>query len=1360
MKNTDTPTAEQYQAEIADLRSRLEEAEETLRAIREGEVDAVIVTGSKGDRVFALSESDNLHRLMVETMNEAGLAATPAGLLVFCNDRAAALFGRTKEQLLGHDLAEFAAPAEAERVRQLLHSAAIAPADARIEFRASAGMPVPMHVWASRLDRPDSPLICLVATDLSRVEADRDLIAQLQRLSAEVQRERDTLSSLISSIPDEVWFADTDKRVTLMNPTAMKAFGAGIGDARSVEQIAASVEVYRPDETPRPVEEAPLLRALRGEIVTDQEEIIRTPGTGQLRHRLVNAAPVRDAARTVIGAVTVVRDITERKAAETALESHRQLLQTVVERMPAAVTIIRGRDLRIIMANPGYSAIAPGKTEVVGKTLDELWPETARDFSALCRRVLETGEPHQAVDDPVSIRRHPGGPMEQAWFTWSLYRIKLPGDEGWGLFNPAWETTARHQSEAAVRESEERLRLLAENTGDMIALHSHDGQVLYASPSTARLVSGQGWRTQVHPDDLARVEEAYQANQRGENTTVEYRHRGIDGSWVWLESKCQIVFGTDGKPAQRVIASRDITERKAAEEKLQESEERFRLALKNSPVSVAVQDRNFVYQWAYNQRTRRSGEIVGKTDADLFAPEDIAGITEVKRRVLETGTEARVAHWLTSNGQRVFLDLSYEPLRDAAGAITGIGIAAVNLTDQKRAEELLGKSLERLDLALSSARMATFDWDIITNKRTWSDGVHRLFGTVPSTFTGTEDEFFRLIHPDDLAAVREALSKALRSGVYETEYRAVLPDGGFRHIAARGKVHHDDTGKAVLMTGVCWDITERKAAEEALARMSLLQDESQKIAHLGSFEYDAENQTTLWSEEEFRIYGLDPAGQSPSYADMLAKHIHPDYAVLLHETFAAALRSGSVYELEHRIVRPDGSARWVYDRAHPVFDGDGKLVRYVGATLDVTERKQAEAALRESDLQFRVLIQNLQSAVALVNEHGAFTIINQAFLRMFDLAADSTVKNVNDSDWSQWQVFDEKGALLDVDEHPVRKAALTRRPVRDRLVALKAPSNPDLKWILVSAEPLLDAQGLVHRLICTYHDITARKAAERALAQLNAELEQRVEARTAALAATNRELEAFCYSVSHDLRTPLRSIDGFSQALLEDCGPQLNAAGRGHLQRVRANCQRMGRLIDDLLNLSRLTRVNMRRTTVDLTALAESAVAELRKAEPSRAVDVRIAPGLAAKGDPTLLGTVISNLLGNAWKFTGQRSDARIEIGAERLPVPAASDTPPDAAQPSPTNDPFPMTNDAAQPPLPKVQTVYFVRDNGVGFDMRYADKLFTPFQRLHAMDDFPGTGIGLATVQRVIHRHGGRVWFESAPGKGATFFFTVGAND
>jgi signal transduction histidine kinase len=253
-------------------------------------------------------------------------------------------------------------------------------------------------------------------------------------------------------------------------------------------------------------------------------------------------------------------------------------------------------------------------------------------------------------------------------------------------------------------------------------------------------------------------------------------------------------------------------------------------------------------------------------------------------------------------------------------------------------------------------------------------------------------------------------------------------------------------------------------------------------------------------------------------------------------------------------------------------------------------------------------------------------------------------------------------------------------------------------------------------------EIAERRRIEEEMTQLNIDLERRVRERTAQLEMTNSELESFCYSVSHDLRGPLRAIDGFGQALTDELAGKLSADAQRYFDRIRAGTQRMGQLIEDLLNLSKVSRGALEYREVDLSALANGVIRDLKVQDPHRQVDISVWEGIRVNGDARLLRAALENLLGNAWKFTGKTESARIEVGTMR----------------------------------DGNRSVYFVRDNGAGFDMAYADKLFGAFQRLHGMEEFPGTGIGLATVQRIVHRHGGRIWADAAPGRGAVFYFTL----
>jgi PAS domain S-box-containing protein len=375
-----------------------------------------------------------------------------------------------------------------------------------------------------------------------------------------------------------------------------------------------------------------------------------------------------------------------------------------------------------------------------------------------------------------------------------------------------------------------------------------------------------------------------------------------------------------------------------------------------------------------------------------------------------------------------------------------------------------------------------------------------------------------------------------------------------------------------------------------------------------------------------------------------------------------------------------------------------------------TARDAGERAVRLSEARFRGLVDAAPDAVVITDHEGTITFVSNQVQVLFG--------------YERKELLGQKIEILVPSSY--RSAHTAHR--RDYVAAPRARRmgrGPDLHGmrkdgstfpIAVSLSPVETEQGLA--VFADIRDVTERHLQQRQLEELNARLERD----NAELAALNGELEAFSYSVSHDLRTPLRAVDGFSQALLEDNGERLDDTGRSHLQRVRQAAQRMGMLIDDLLKLARVTRTEMIFDDVDLTDLARSVVEDLRQADPSRQAEIAIAPDLIAKGDGRLLRVVLENLLGNAWKFTAGRSPARIAFASDEI--------------------------DGA--------TTYFVRDNGVGFDMAYASKLFGAFQRLHDAREFAGTGVGLATVQRIVHKHGGRIWADSAPGDGAIFRFTL----
>lgn len=368
------------------------------------------------------------------------------------------------------------------------------------------------------------------------------------------------------------------------------------------------------------------------------------------------------------------------------------------------------------------------------------------------------------------------------------------------------------------------------------------------------------------------------------------------------------------------------------------------------------------------------------------------------------------------------------------------------------------------------------------------------------------------------------------------------------------------------------------------------------------------------------------------------------------------------------------------------------------------ELTAANTALRAAFADARSMIESSLDPLVTVAEDGKITDVNKAMEEMTGVTRDAMIGR----------------DLCDHFTEPERvrlsyELVFSEGAVRDYQLRMIHTSGR-VTDVLYNASLFRDERGRAMGVFAAARDITA---IQETIMRLNQELQRR----GVALEAINKELEAFSHSVSHDLRAPLRSIDGFSLAALEDCGEAVGEQGREHLERIRAAVQQMEQLIDDLLKLSGVTRQKMRCEPVDLTALAQSVADDLQDAEPTRGVEFEIEDGLTVNGDENLLGVAIRNLLGNAWKFSGKHARSRIEFGLTKC------------------ND----------------EIAYFVRDDGVGFDMAYADKLFGAFRRLHAQEEFPGTGIGLATVQRIISRHGGRVWAEGKVDHGATFYFTLG---
>jgi PAS domain S-box-containing protein len=422
------------------------------------------------------------------------------------------------------------------------------------------------------------------------------------------------------------------------------------------------------------------------------------------------------------------------------------------------------------------------------------------------------------------------------------------------------------------------------------------------------------------------------------------------------------------------------------------------------------------------------------------------------------------------------------------------------------------------------------------------------------------------------------------------------------------------------------------------------------------------------------------------------------------------------HDLTYLIRAADGSLRWYSISGKPVFGADGGFLGYRGIGRDITEQVLAREKLEKTQ---RWLEQAVKAAGIGLWERDVDTWafhFTSNWKSLFGYAESEIGNTAAD--------FDRLVHPDDLARIHATARAYSDKPQGEYENRFRVRhKDGSWRWVLSRGNVLTDTASGRRTWMGCHLDITEQTKAEQRIAELAATLETRVRARTAALEEANRELDAFNFSVSHDLRTPLRAIEGFSQALLEDSHERLDTEGREHLRRIVAATTRMGELIEALYDLSRLSRASLFLRPTDLSAMARELAAELREREPSREVEFDIADSLIVEGDARLLRIVLANLLDNAWKCTAKKPLTRIAFGA-------ASEG--------------------------HGRTVYFVRDNGAGFDMRFSDKLFRMFHRLHREAEFGGQGVGLSTAQRIVARHGGRIWAEAEPGTGATFFFTL----
>lgn len=490
------------------------------------------------------------------------------------------------------------------------------------------------------------------------------------------------------------------------------------------------------------------------------------------------------------------------------------------------------------------------------------------------------------------------------------------------------------------------------------------------------------------------------------------------------------------------------------------------------------------------------------------------------------------------------------------------------------------------------------------------------------------------------------------------------------------------------------DISEEKHAQQEL------QDSEERFRALVTTGVNAIYRVSADWKQMNEVHGQNFVSetQNPD-PEWMHEYILPEDQPEVWAEIEKAISDKSIYYFEHRVRKVDGSIGWISSRAVPLLDDEGEIKEWVGVAIDITERKMALKALKESEERFRALVTASSYSVFRINSDWS------EVQQITDGDFPSDKKQFEENWLEKYVLKEDQPMVLTKIEYAIKTKTVIEFEHR------VPHDDATISWAMTKAVPILDEQGRIYEWFGASSDISERKLAEE------------ISRHSQALEMAYKELESFSYSVSHDLRSPLTSILGFSQILVEENSSQLDEAGQDYLKRIKASATRMNDIINAMLMLSRASRQEMHIQDIDLHDLAWVVIKELRMHNPEREVKVIIPKGLNVKGDIRMLNIMLTNLLGNAWKFTSGTSDAVIEIGFSQH----------------------------------HGQRTFFIRDNGSGFEKQQSAKIFAPFKRAHSSKEFSGSGIGLAIVERIVKRHQGKIWAEGETGKGATFYFTLG---
>lgn len=974
-----------------------------------------------------------------------------------------------------------------------------------------------------------------------------------------------------------------------------------------------------------------------------------------------------------------------------------------------------GEDTTVVLVNREFENLTGySRAQVEGRMK---WTELITEAGNLARMKsyhrLRRIDPGLAPESYDATFRMKDGRVRDVTF-----RVTMVPGTGYSLVSMQ-DITERKIAEQTIRESEEKYRTLVDNMQDALYQCDIHGKLLFINKSGARLlgydsvdeVTGRNVAADFYynPGDSASLLDNLKKN--GKITNYEVTLRRKDGSPVIVLSTSNYFYDRDGKILGVEGIFRDITQSKMAEEKFTEV---FMMAPDGISITRMedglILDTNFGFQ-AISGWER--SEVIGRTSIDVnfwANPEDRAFLVDE----LKAGKDVMHHEFQFRRKDGTLRRGIYSArIIHISGEIC-ILFVMQDITEHIETERILREKKEQLQGITTNIPGVVYQFYAKDNGEY---GISYASEKITDILGLTEElgmlfpAFLDHIHEEDRDRLLNTIQEAVKSCTsLNFEGRYVKPSGEVMwfHVLSTPTRHED----RLVFDGILLDVTGRKYAEKALKNSEFFLSRTQHVGRIGSYiletpRDDPRSETWVSSATMDDIFGIDETyprtGETWLQLIVQRDEVSKYFSEMVYN-------QNSNFEKEYQIKRlNDGQVRWIYGRGELEFDDRGNPLRLIGIIQDITDRKQTEEALIKSEELFRNLFR-YHAAVKLIidPETGSIIDANEAAVKYYG--------------WSFEQITRMKIQDINTLTPEEIKMAMEKVKIREKTSFEFRHRRADgsIRDVeIFSSNIKVQGRDILHTIV---HDITERKKAEEEVRRLNESLENRVRERTAQLEAANRELEAFSYSVSHDLRAPLRAIGGYTHILQEEYGSKLDAEGKRICSVISKNTSDMNKLIDNLLAFSRLGKVEMRLAHIDMAAVARLAFFKLTTPAERGRIDFYVGPLPSASGDPALIEQVWMNLLSNAVKYSSKKDMAVIKVNGEERDG----------------------------------EIIYSVRDNGAGFDMNYVNKLFGVFQRLHGINEFEGTGVGLAIVQRIIHRHGGRVWAEGEPGNGAVFYFTL----